>query len=1367
MKKEKEMNKICEHIERLEYTIKLKNSIGMFDVNKYCEDYYCELLNLVYGYNLSNINFEDKNSKYIDLSDRDVRVCIQITSRKDANKVYETLKKFNASELVDEYKRFIFFLIAEKWDNIWPSKTKGKIDFDVKRDIKCNEDLYKDIFKLDDEKREKVLEYLSIQGMQNPTLFDYGSLDKEKYTIGKEYIDRKVCLSSVYSSDFLENDNYDTLENIIKLDKRVVLLSDAGYGKSELCKRVANIINLELNGCAFYYRLNNYTDNKIEDLKPENYKSAPNAGVTYILDAFDEIEDKNKNTFIKNLNNFISKNLDVHIVVSSRTNFYKNDDYFTDFKTYTLIPLSETDIRVILSKRNINFYNFIDEVTTKGLNHFLNNPFYLFNIINKYENGNTLPDKKYFVKEIVLDSFIFDERKYMTTIELDEEKNHLYEMLGIISLCMQCIGRNTLTKDEVNKIFPNKLDRKLMNYSRICLNTNGSFSFIHNNFGEFLASEILKGFLLEDIQKLVTYDNAEMEVKDTWMNTISFLLDNSDDDLKEWILEAIPDGICYLEKSYFSDEIRQRIFKDFFDSYENKKIWLPRSVHNNNQFIEFISSKESVDYLLNKISENIHYSIVYNAISILIQFKKLYGNKKKVQELMFDITINKNYISELKRYALMILADNMLITEEYLLAIVDKNRKSEDAYMRTGYFYVLNKIGLSEKTLKIVCDRFNVVNNKSAMFVDENDEEADGDIYFYSEHVQFNNLFLNLNSYYVLECLIVYLEELNTKKASYNLPYEMIRNICLSLKKLHIKDNKAIDIIFRLFNICLISYDDKNIKIILTEIKTQRLNLTFFKKYLALDEKVHKYESYYIVNDDCLMYFIEEYRKDNYDNNLAQEILLYANNKLDNYNCLVSIYFEKTGINYLEKEKSSVNQVESEQDFFNTLFNIDDFISCLNDFKQIIGQEFITGKLVKEIKYCEFRQNKKLYEMLRFLKRLDTDHIITDNYIKSLNWDLIILSESYNYLTKKTKIEISDLQRSLINDICIRQLQYNSFQSSIKYENSGEQFSTSYMIIYLWYFRNMFNFSYPENVLLDMLDFDWAMEDGKSIGIDYITINVSEYKVTDRIINNVKEKTMYNGVLKNHVGYCLNKKIKDLSIYLNKYLLDKSISTYYKDIIVNYLLFDQGAETLIVDYLDKVDFETETLIISRVFEQKNYCLVDILEEKLEKEVDDKRLILYIKYLIKYNKLSGLQKYYELLRKNKKNIDRDYGNNIVSSLSDVNAIDLTDEIIKIYLLTYDVEFKEGKFESVSSSCKNALINIGLSNIEENSHIVTINKIEKLINDNMHINNIGFAYYIIEELMQNYNQISQSTKNIIKIIEELNTIRKKSPSTGIIL
>ena len=110
--------------------------LNLTDAHIYAENFYRDFLNLVYGWNLENLNEEQANIAAIDLGDRELRKAIQVTSDNSLDKIRNTLEKFVKNEWHKEFDELIFVRIghvkknrknvigSKKWQTLAPSKLR-------------------------------------------------------------------------------------------------------------------------------------------------------------------------------------------------------------------------------------------------------------------------------------------------------------------------------------------------------------------------------------------------------------------------------------------------------------------------------------------------------------------------------------------------------------------------------------------------------------------------------------------------------------------------------------------------------------------------------------------------------------------------------------------------------------------------------------------------------------------------------------------------------------------------------------------------------------------------------------------------------------------------------------------------------------------------------------------------------------------------------------------------------------------------------------------------------------------------------------------------------------------------------------------
>lgn len=107
------IGQIIDDLAILQQKINFRNKIGFLDLTKVCEDFFKEILNIVFDYKLVNLNAERSNEPGLDLADKHNAIAIQITSQKKGDKITETLKKIS-DENRENYSNFFVFIIGKK-----------------------------------------------------------------------------------------------------------------------------------------------------------------------------------------------------------------------------------------------------------------------------------------------------------------------------------------------------------------------------------------------------------------------------------------------------------------------------------------------------------------------------------------------------------------------------------------------------------------------------------------------------------------------------------------------------------------------------------------------------------------------------------------------------------------------------------------------------------------------------------------------------------------------------------------------------------------------------------------------------------------------------------------------------------------------------------------------------------------------------------------------------------------------------------------------------------------------------------------------------------------------------------------------------
>lgn len=161
LNKEIYLKNIAESLALLSKEVTILNAVNLYDINIVAEDFFPKLLNLIYGFDLKNANYLEKNAPAIDLFDPKNRIAVQVTSDNTSTKIKHTIKEFNKNQSYKLYDRLLILILTHKKSYTADFDTQGKFRFEKRRDILDVEDVIKDIRKLDTEQIQSISSYLS------------------------------------------------------------------------------------------------------------------------------------------------------------------------------------------------------------------------------------------------------------------------------------------------------------------------------------------------------------------------------------------------------------------------------------------------------------------------------------------------------------------------------------------------------------------------------------------------------------------------------------------------------------------------------------------------------------------------------------------------------------------------------------------------------------------------------------------------------------------------------------------------------------------------------------------------------------------------------------------------------------------------------------------------------------------------------------------------------------------------------------------------------------------------------------------------------------------------------------------------------
>ena len=508
--------------------------------------------------------------------------------------------------------------------------------------------------------------------------FSINELIKRKYS--------KKSDNSVCSFDELLRENSES--------HTYVLLGEAGLGKTEELKRLAvecpddlHPLHCSLRNLTTGIPLSDY----VSELKKYIEYSVP---FCLILDGYDEIKSYSlrEDEFPGLLGRLISEikvaNISRYfIIIGTRTAFYY-ENKFEGFTQLTLRKLTKEDIDNVLDKYTVNHDSFYNEVDTKSLNSFIENPFYLFHIVDLFKcNNGQLPESNKLMDSIISMLMEKQNKGIFSPEKIREAKAHLRKVSACFMMRAFKSGDNTDSDLlELIESYVNTNQRDLIRKTGIVdADDSGNMTFIHNNYFEYLAAEFFNKKYknnLDGLLSLIAYDNKK-GIFNNFKNMVTYLLLIREiPDLKEWIVKNCPDAIKVIENETLTDDMslsRLRIIveedaqKGYYTTYDREE-----------DLSRYVNNTKSISYLLGVIDSSTDELELLNAIRVLGELKNLHGMEDQIRKSLLRLLVSDRANKHHKRDSLYAICDLNLSTEATTAFILEHFSDCTDTEILRG-----------------------------------------------------------------------------------------------------------------------------------------------------------------------------------------------------------------------------------------------------------------------------------------------------------------------------------------------------------------------------------------------------------------------------------------------------------------------------------------------------------------------------------------------------------------------------------------------------------------------------------------------------------------------------------------------------------
>ena len=1192
------------------------------------------------------------------------------------------------------------------------------------------------------------------------------SFERIKFPEVKDYIPRKVYPANEYKPDefwIIGDELKKDIINIVKLKNRIALIGDAGSGKTFELQRIANYFSEE--NSPFYpllIRLNTFTNQSIEQILPENWREIPENQLLIIFDGLDEIESKNKKDTVRKIEYFSEQHQATSIIVSCRTNFYQTEDSQSSgtlkgFEAYRLLDLEFVQInfyvRLKLSSKANRFFN---EINKQQIGQLLNIPFYLVKVVELFEIKNALPNRKAAIfEQLFLARIRLDEEHFRTTLELDEYRDTIIKNLERIALGMETLGRNYISDDEFREIVPDVPLQEMFKYCTAWKKTEGEtiiWQFEHNSIQEYLAARVLSRQHINVIKNFVSFKPEYKKIIPSWVNAVSFLLSVSDDSsLLDWILEVEPEICLKFEPDKIKKAQRIKIFKDIFNRYKEKQIWIDRDKFRYDELGRFGQLDEIIDFLLSEIEVVKHYTTLSNAIEILGTMRPSHSFKGRASDLLIRAALDKLDIEiteHVQQDALRALSDLKINSKEVVKQIVSELRDSKSDWVRYGLYYFLHTSEHLDEYIDIFLEgiiyaRFYVssANIQRSRLGNERFELVEG-----LKKVKSPEAIIKVVSYFIdhekdLHDLFIGKHDVSFLAENASIAYS--------------KDPSILDLAVNFSLSILDNQLNEEAGQFIRFFENTDTRLLAFQK--ALGEKSHYKEDLLaaLANDQCLEYIIEQYEQENITEDdiwRFLQTLRWKNKDLfPKFYKLINEKFDNAFILPPERDYEKERKEHTQRDF-NLLFNKQSVIDEIGQiFKIEKKQSFTRKELIK------LRANNwpNLYYSdlgAQILRTIAGDEKVTlenaINAIEKWDWDWFCISKIYEKLTNNEEINISKEQRDWVARWCHKNLEKVDFKNAIT-KTDKNSYGVRWNAIYIWYLFRKLSLGYPKHILLDMLSFDHDRD-----GIEYLEEHLDEAEVSARILENLDDGIIIDDVLKNHIDYCKRYGIKEgLKFALQEIVNpDREKHDEIRRVALKTVCKLSDSPTELEELLPDITDDFKWEVLDKLIKNNSNPAHEFLL-KLFRTAGEPDRFKAAEYLIKLQDLNALAYYVDWIRK-KQNFSRSSLH--TSPLPALHTIEAVVLLIELLEISYQKNFEQSDhFDRLERIVLNTLTTIALQS--DQAYCAIRESIESFIIKFKSVyKNVNWLYSFLEQLEQKYYVNKSEKNNINDVISKLEKI-----------
>ena len=769
------------------------------------------------------------------------------------------------------------------------------------------------------------------------------------------------------------------------------------------------------------------------------------------------------------------------------------------------------------------------------------------------------------------------------------------------------------------------------------------------------------------------------------------------DDLLKYLIKNEPELTLKFELNRIDEEKRKNLFKTVFEKYSDRGIVIDKNI-NYEEMAKFGKTREIYDYLIKyATAKKENFVSRYNAIEMLGRMKGL--EDELLRHLLIEFAKDENENQNVRYISFHALSWLKMASSDTIDALKHLKDSNNDRVL-SGLYYLIKESEHADQYVDILLTGIHktssISSSKKFPSVDISWDLMQG-----IEKIQ---------SVEGIKKTIRHFIDNPEDLREFDIERLMEKIVNNAINAYEV-DNSIYNEVTKLTKITSKERMDKAISKI--QLFFQKTGTTFNLFKEVYEEGIEKNYRLLasIADEQCVVFLINQYLQAKLtDTNIRTFINFLSSKNRKKYDNLLNTINKKTNNKFLpppsrdyenekkERMKRKIEIIFDKNEFLKEVEKIFDgegieeisFEDIENLLIERYGEDKYNEFVMRELSYY-LEQNKDVKWKLKNLK----------NKISQWDYEQFTIGHVFNLLYHGSELELSKEQIAVIRDFCLKNLKKVNFRDAL--EEKDKVTSANRFAVRLWYFLRKFNFVYPEEILLDMLSFDW-IEGNQYIGIDYLESRLPSEKIRDRILYNLNSGIKVGEVLKNHINYCKKYQLIEARDQLFNIIKNPEIKIENRLLALETIEEFSDSTIFLEEMLDINELELFIKSAEILIARGNNKSKEKLLLKLSSE-NEKFALESAKILIKEQDLDAIRYYSDYIKRTKKFEVDFHDRNPLQGTKTIKALPILIELLK-FSYKYKKEIQQSEFDSLDNTVINILKNIALRSFSNRDRVVKV-------------------------------------------------------------